>query len=856
MSKPLPGDLEPRGIRVIFVMMSQTAKSKQNLLAVFIVLLAFAFRIVNIDRIPAGLSHDEAYNGVTAIQVLNGQRLIFFEINKGIEPLIIYLEALAFYAFGVGPIQLRLVNILCGLLTVALVYPLTGRLFNRRVALLAMAMMAVSFWPIFVSRLTLRAVTLPPLLILTLYFLWRGHEAVAKDQLSILQSPLLFFSLSGLAAGASMYTYLSSRFVPLLVLSIFGYWLVRGQMKRQHWPGLLLHFVLWAVIFVPLANYYWQNSSSFTERADQVTTIPYLLNGEFEPMLRNGGLTLGMFTFRGDETDRYNLDGRPVFDWVNGLLFYGGVGIALLRLRNRPKVAGPAALLLLWLLWMLVPDLITDDSPHFLRTIGAMPAVYIFWAVGAEGSIGQIGRRYLKKPLSRLFSASRPTSPLSRLFASLLILALLIFAAGHTAYDYFGRWASSAGARTIYGADIAEIAAYMQGSGEESLVAISSDYYRDLDPFRLALHFRGEPPFVIWFDGRQSLAFPPPESGLSPRYLFSTSAPPADLWSPLLVPSPEDSGQEYALYRLPSAPELERSWNGLFPTPADGFTPVNVNNDLLLLNYQVLGSVVSGGKFQVLLGWQALRSLPPGTDYTFLVRMVDSQDHTWVWADGNGYPPVNWQPGVRALQLLTLRLPGDLPPRTYRLLVEVLDRQTGLPLPTGLDRNAIPLAILSGQLADSPQVIDPDRVPNPVGGATVNAAPAEESGLVLRGYQLGRSTVGPEERLLVTLYWQVREQPRHSYHWQFFLVQEDGSSFPPVHRWPPIEPIGGEWPTSRWPAGYWVQDKIDLPLESNIPAGQYKLRGILVSPETEEIALPSLDRAGFELGSVTIGTVP
>ena len=51
----------------------------RKFLPIAILLLAFALRIVAIDQIPPGLSHDEAYNGVTAMQVLAGQqRLIFF----------------------------------------------------------------------------------------------------------------------------------------------------------------------------------------------------------------------------------------------------------------------------------------------------------------------------------------------------------------------------------------------------------------------------------------------------------------------------------------------------------------------------------------------------------------------------------------------------------------------------------------------------------------------------------------------------------------------------------------------------------------------------------------------------------
>jgi predicted membrane-bound mannosyltransferase len=710
-------------------------KLSQPFLPVFVLLLAFALRIVAIDEIPPGLSHDEAYNGVTAIQVLQGQRLIFFEINKGIEPLIIYLEALAFYLFGIGPVQLRLVNIFCGLLTVALIQPLAVRLFNRRVALLAMTGLAISFWPIFVSRLTLRAVTFPPLLILTIYFLWRALNSISNDQLAInnlhpksqlphptSHIPYLFFILSGLAAGAAMYTYLSNRFVLLLVASIFGAQLVRGGLKREHWGGLILHVIIWAGLFAPLANYYAQNADSFTERYNQVSTIPYALNGEFGPIIENTLQTLGMFTFQGDTTDRYNLDGRPVFDWVNGSLFYLGLGLVLLRLPRSPGLTGPATVLLLWFFSMLLPDFITDDSPHFLRTIGAMPAVYLLWAVGLDRVAQHLEHRSAATSSRSAATSSRSAATSSRSavvsstaekprnqtalaitahisrFTPVLILILLTLTTLHTGYDYFNRWATAPGARSIYGADIAEIADDFKTSPPAGLAAISAEFYRDLDPFRWALHFQGNPPFVIWFDGRQTLAFPPPESGLAPAYIFAASAPPAETWLTYLEAAPAESGRAYQVYHLPADSVGPQSPLDLLSTEK-GSLGLNVNNDLILNGYHVLGSIASGGKFQVLLSWQALRRLPPDTDYTFLVRLRDDQEQLWTRADGNGYSPADWQPGVQALQLLTLRLPGDLPAHVYHLTLEVVDRHSGQALPTGSGETIIPLATL---LLDNP----------------------------------------------------------------------------------------------------------------------------------------------------------
>ncbi|MBE7473787.1 MAG: glycosyltransferase family 39 protein [Anaerolineales bacterium] len=836
-----------------------------RLLPIVILLLAFFLRVVAIDRIPPGLSHDEAYNGVTAMQALDGQRLIFFEINKGIEPLIIYLEALAFYAFGIGPVPMRLVNVICGLLTVALVYPLAKRLFNRRVALLAMTGLAVSFWAIFTSRLALRAVILPPLLMLTLYFLWRGlvssQKSVASSQklLSNLQPSNLkpsifhlpssiFFALSGLAAGATMYTYLSSRFVPLLLLAVFAYQLLRRQVTRGHWLGLLLLFLLWAILFAPLAVYFWQHAASFTERSSQVSTLPYALNGDFGPLLRHTGRTLGMFTFHGDETDRYNLDGRPVFDWLNGLLFYLGLGLTLLRLRQPVNLAGPAALLLLWFFFMLLPGFITDDSPHFLRTIGAMPVAYLFWAIGLDWvgqRVEEAKRRRGEDARSRLTPhASRLTLYPLRfiLHPSSFILLLLL----HSGYDYFIRWANAAEARTIYGADIAEVARYVNATRDEGLAAISAEYYRDLDPFRFSLHSYGRPPFVIWFDGRQSLAFPPPESDLSPRYIFPRSAPPAELWQPFLQPAPAESGQEYRLYHLPPAPVLRQAETALFsPQNKVG---VKVNDDLILSAYQLLGSVTSGGKFQVVLAWQARRALPPDADYTFLVQLQDNQGHIWAAADGNGYPAGAWQPGVQGLQLLLLRLPGDLPPRPYTLTAQVIDRRSGQALPVASDERAIRLGSIMGQLAKTPRLLDPAKLPNPMQVVQSNGLAAE---LALRGYDLNNSHVRPGEELALTLHWQVLQSPPQDYRLQFSLTNEQGET---LYRWPALPPINGEWPTRQWPADYWVQDRFDLPLATDVPPGQFRLRAAWVAEETPSVpaAVSGELWPGFDLGQVIV----
>ncbi len=853
MNRPLPGDHNG---------MAVSPRLKRNLLAVLILLIAFALRIIALDTLPPGLSHDEAYNGVTAIDVLEGQRRIFFEINKGIEPLIIYLEAVAFSFFGIRPISLRLVNVFCGLLTVVLVYPVAARLFNRRVALLAMAGIAISFWAIFVSRLTLRAVTLPPLLLLTLYFFWRGLKSSSRPGQFWL--PYTFFVLSGLTAGVTMYTYLSSRFLPFILVGIFGYQLLRGQIRRLHWLGLLLTLGLLTLIFTPLAAYYWQNADSFTRRADQVTTIPHLMNGEVGPTLESTFLTLGMFTFRGDETDRYNLDQRPLFDWLNGFFFYAGLIILLLRLPRSPDVAGPAALLFIWGFFMLLPDFITDDSPHFLRTIGALPVVYIGWAVGLDYFVDRLrppvpptggektklasdGRvKYVRSNPPDQKTTVPPFGGLGGRIVPIAILLLLFFTTLHTGYDYFWRWATAPEARYIYGADIAAIARQLKQETEGDFPAISAEYYRDLDPFRLTLHFQGQPPFAIWFDGRQSFAFPPPESGLEPSYFFSMSAPVAPPWQPFLEEmEATTTDNSYTLYHLPDAAALNAAWLSTFPS--ENSLNVNVNDDLLLLGYQTQGRIESGGQLELLLGWQALRRLPPGADYTFLVRLRDRQGHIWVETDGNGYAPGDWQPGVRAMQRLTLRLPADLPPRLFDLTVEVVDRRQRTSLPTAGGETVVTLETLPGQLAETPGQIEAERLPNPTPITATVPSAALEPQIALRGYQLDRRTARPSEALSLIFHWQVLQPPNHDYHLEFFLVDTENDPETPAYALARLDPMAGEWPTSRWPAAYWLQDRLTLPIPAEVPSGSFKLRGRWMGQDVGHMESPF-----FELGRVTL----
>src|SRR5450759_930279 len=91
---------------------------------VLITALAAAFRFWKLDSIPPGFHYDEAYEAGEAWRVITqpGYHPIFFPGNFGVEPMFIYLTALAFRLFGPAPVVMRGVAALAGTLTIPALY--------------------------------------------------------------------------------------------------------------------------------------------------------------------------------------------------------------------------------------------------------------------------------------------------------------------------------------------------------------------------------------------------------------------------------------------------------------------------------------------------------------------------------------------------------------------------------------------------------------------------------------------------------------------------------------------------------------------------------------------------------------
>ena len=343
--------------------------------------LAVFMRTFRLLEIPSGVFFDEAMNGLEAVQILeeNAHPLWSDELS-GRPTLHLHILAAAFRFLGVNERAMRLVSAVAGTATVFALWLFARYLFDRRVALLAAFFLAVARWHVNYSRIAFEAILHPLLQLLAFYFFFRGldHFDCAQHR----SRKLRYFFLSGLCLGLGLYTYISFRLVPLVMVVFLVYKVIsQRSFIANHWSGLLLLFLTTAVIVSPLAVFALQNPERFTSRLQQVSLLAEMQREKsYQPLIRSVVGYLAMFNYQGDRNPVLNLSGEPALSFVPAMFFVLGLGWAVFRIRKERYL-----FLLLWFVVSLLPGVLTHsiEAPHGTRVIGAAPVVCLLAALAA-----------------------------------------------------------------------------------------------------------------------------------------------------------------------------------------------------------------------------------------------------------------------------------------------------------------------------------------------------------------------------------------------------------------------------------------------------------------------------------------
>jgi hypothetical protein len=140
-----------------------------------------------------------------------------------------------------------------------------------------------------------------------------------------------------------------------------------------------------------MAVYAWAHWETFVERAPQVSIFnPEIGQGKpWRLLALNLVRSAGLFTVRGDRILRHNVSLRPLYDPLSSVFFLVGVALCLRKARQ----GGAQALTLIWTGVMLVPTILAEDCPHFLRAVGVLPLAAFYPALGLERACDWMQRR-------------------------------------------------------------------------------------------------------------------------------------------------------------------------------------------------------------------------------------------------------------------------------------------------------------------------------------------------------------------------------------------------------------------------------------------------------------------------------
>ena len=741
---------------------------------------AATLRLSDLPQVPSGVHYDEAANGILAAEIgLKGERPLFITSYTGKEVLFFYLAGGLIRLVGNSIFTLRLTAALVGIVTVAAVYWLGLELFrDRRVALVAAALLAISFWHLLFSHLGFRAITQPLLQTLTTAALLRGVRLNQRKWLV----------LSGIFLGLTAYTYLAARLFPVLLL-LACLPLLFGANWRRRWLQLLLVGGVALVVLAPLLGFFIANPDTFWVRIGQVAPSESALT-LWESLLRS----LEMFFLLGDEYVRFNLPGRPFFGWFWGGLLLVGWAILIVRwqsLRTDWQRASVLFLLLAPFIMLLPTALAVNEIvPSNLRAIGLIPFVFYLPGVGLMLFISDLGKQYKRIQLTQ----------------TVLTIGVLALMLGGLLTErlYFRVWGQEAAVFYETDGDLTLAAQFLdQLDTEGKNIYVSALHYQ-----HPTLAYQSEKyEQVKWLPESQAVVFPDEQDAI---YIFPHNSP-LPKWAIdyfanatlLRIPFAPDGSLPFLAYKMYGTPTIA-------PTIP---TEVNFGNAITLLGYDV-GPAAAGESLPLFLYWQV--NFPQSADFTPFIHFEDAWGHRWSQVETFAYPSAQWARGETIVQRVEVDVPLGAPlGSNYQLRVGLFSGSSGERLPR-LDED--------GRYAGDTYLIQnvtvltaepPRELPQPptVLNRTVRAQ------LKLLGVEREAIEATTGETVNLALWWHATAfVPDTTIRLELMGGNDVGRIL--INN---TQPVHDTYPFYSWETPQFLIDWQSLQVPDNIPSGEYRL---------------------------------
>jgi hypothetical protein len=772
--------------------------------------LAWAMRVILLEQLQPGIDRDVATNGVYALYILHeGLRPLFYRTGA-IEPLIVYLQSGSVALFGVNVFALRIVTATIGTLSVPVLYAFVRALkFDRRVAWLGALGMALCVEYAHLSRLGLRAIFVPFFALLLLWFFWRGwRDGHWRD-----------FVAAGIVLGASIYTYISALFFPLLPFALVAHQFIfnRAQLRRV-WHGLPILFLAALIVAAPMLGFMliYPNAAFF--RASQVTLLAH---PDYERVGLLGVLAekfVGQLKMFGVAWEgQYNPLSQPLLDPVWFVLAAIGLIISARRARQIEYAWAPLTIFI-----MLLPDLIggNEPFPQELRVIGVIPPTFFVAAVG----------------LVALIDWSKRWHPRAGYAIAGVALAWSAFNSFDAYFYRWGAWALHNDHSDFNRVEVAE-GKWIANQKDPVMVPLN-EYARQ--PVRFMAGKRA--PIIQsldklddWIDQPTWLMTPLDLA----RVRFEGRAYADDPFAFVLVragatfllpPLTETAAANWQARtrNLPAQPVQDEIGNvvahALWIKPSDLFSfaapdpaalPLHFGQSITLVSAEVgLSRLQPGEALPITLWWQPAQRI--SNDYVLFAHLLDPDENVAAGADivpGLGlYPTFTWKPGENIPTHLLVRVPLRTPPGKYRIEIGLYDVLNGDRLDIFNARgDSLDSRLILGTVKIAPRVT-----------ASFNPQLKQRANfdyrIALLGYDLGAGDT--PRKFQFSLYFQALAEMVRDYTLFAHVINTNGEIVAQSDH----QPQNRRYPTSTWDVNEQVRDDFALELPPDLPNGNYQIR--------------------------------
>ena len=339
--------------------------TRLELLLVAISLLVVIVYFGSVSHAAPGFFVDEAsiaYNAHTIAQNgvdEHGQTfpLYFRAFGEYKNPVYIYTLAAVYKFTGPSVFAARMLSAVLGLIAAILLGLLAARLALRRWAgLIVFSAALLTPWLFEISRLVFEVSIFPALLS---GFLLLLYEASRREQWSWRLAAGL-----GVLLGLMVYSYSIGRLLaPLFAIGLAFF------LTRRRWRGVVLAWVVFAVMLLPLAVFTVRHPGALSERYKFVT---YVKPGDTHTQIalrfvQNyvGNFSPRSWLINGDPEPRHHLPGMGSL--LVGMVILAALGFVLVLLRHRREAWW--RFILYGLAVSPIPASLTLDHFHTLRLV-------------------------------------------------------------------------------------------------------------------------------------------------------------------------------------------------------------------------------------------------------------------------------------------------------------------------------------------------------------------------------------------------------------------------------------------------------------------------------------------------------